>query len=154
MGIISNARTKSDGTFVPSLVTKQRREPAHDADGHSLAENPVEIPARTSLAPDAAQRLKELLASITWEPRAAINDIEQEIGLLRDRIAEREQVLVEAIDQHASLSSEAVHGMGVVRKAVAQIRDAFNVAAHPMPLLDQQAEATSPGEDGASTIGQ
>jgi hypothetical protein len=88
-----------------------------------------------------------MLAGMTWEPRAAINDIEQEIGLLRDRIAEREQVLVEAIDQHANLSKEAVRGMGVVRQAVAQIRDAFNVAMRPIPILDDQAGATNPGSD-------
>ena len=80
---------------------------------------------------------------MTWEPRAAINDIEQEIGVLRDRIAEREQVLVEAIDQHANLSKEAVRGMGVVRQAVAQIRDAFNAAIRPMPILDHRPEATN-----------
>lgn len=147
MGMISNARAKSESTFVASLVARQQREPARDADGRSQVENPVEIPARISHAADGAQRLKELLASLTWEPRAAINEIEQEIGLLRDRIAEREQVLIEAIDQHDSLSKEAVRGMGVVRKAVAQIRDAFNVATHPLPALDPLAEATSPGSD-------
>src|SRR5215216_2844215 len=89
-----------------------------------------------------------MLAGMTWEPRAAINDIEQEIGLLRDRIAEREQVLVEAIDQHANLSKEAVRGMGVVRQAVAQIRDAFNVAMRPIPC-----SMTRPGQriQGATT---
>jgi hypothetical protein len=39
----------------------------------------------------------DMVAGMTREPRAAINKIEQEIGLLRDLIAEREQMLVEAI---------------------------------------------------------
>jgi hypothetical protein len=153
MGMI--ARAKNESTFVPSLIAKQQREPARDADERSQVENLPEIPTRTNQGPDAAQRIKEMLASMAWEPRAAINDIEQEIGSLRDRIAEREQVLVEAIDQHANLSKEAVRGMGVVRKAVAQIRDAFNVAMAPTPILDHQAGATNSGsDDGASTIGR
>jgi hypothetical protein len=76
-------------------------------------------------------------------PRAAINEIEQEIGSLRDLIAVREQTLAEAIDQHANLSKEAVRGMGVVCQALAEIRDAFNAAMRPTPILDQQAEVTS-----------
>ncbi|MFL5003569.1 MAG: DUF1153 domain-containing protein [Xanthobacteraceae bacterium] len=147
MGMISNARAKNETSFVPSLIAKQQREPARDADERSQVENRSEVPTRASPTPDGAQRLKEMLAGMTWEPRAAINDIEQEIGLLRDRIAEREQVLVEAIDQHANLSKEAVRGMGVVRQAVAQIRDAFNVAMRPIPILDDQAGATNPGSD-------
>jgi hypothetical protein len=145
MGMI--ARAKNESTFVPSLIAKQQREPAREADERSQVESLPEIPTRTSQSPDAVQRLKELLASMTWEPRAAINDIEQEIGSLRDRIAEREQVLVEAIDQHASLSKEAVRGMGMVRKAVAQIRDAFNVAMAPTPVLDRQPGATNSASD-------
>jgi hypothetical protein len=53
------------------------------------------------------------------------------------------------IDQHASLSKEAVHGMGVVRKALEQIRDAFNAAIRPTPILVHQAEATHPGSERA-----
>jgi hypothetical protein len=90
-----------------------------------------------------------MVAGMTREPRAAINEIEQEIGLLKDLIAEREQMLIEAIDQHASLSKEAVHGMGVVRKALEQIRDAFNAAIRPTPILVHQAEATHPGSERA-----
>jgi hypothetical protein len=85
-----------------------------------------------------------MVAGMTREPRAAINEIEREIGLLRDLIAEREQMLVEAIDRHANLSKEAVRG--VVRQALAQIRDAFNAAMRPTPILDHQAAATNPGE--------
>jgi hypothetical protein len=53
-------------------------------------------------------------------------------------IAVREQMLVEAIDQHATLSKEAVREIGVVRQALAQIRDAFNTAMRPTPILDQR----------------
>jgi len=126
---------------MPSLTAKQPRQPARDNDEHSHVDNLSEILTRASQAPDGAQRLKEMVAGMTREPRAAISEIEQEIGLLRDLIAEREQMLVEAIDQHANLSKEAVRGMGVVRQALAQIRDAFNVAMRPMPILDQQLEA-------------
>jgi uncharacterized membrane protein YccC len=84
-----------------------------------------------------------MVTGMTREPRAAISEIEQEIGSLRGLIAVREQTLVEAIDQHASLSKEAVRRMGVVCQALAQIRDAFNAAMHPTPILDEQTEATS-----------
>jgi hypothetical protein len=56
-------------------------------------------------------------------------------------------MLVEAIDEHTNLSKEAVHGLGVVRKAVGQIRDAFNAAMRPTPALTQQVEATSMASD-------
>ena len=147
MGMISNGRGKYESTFVPSVIAKQQREPTRDNDERPQVDNISEILSRASHTLDGAQRLKEMIASMTREPRAAISEIEKEIGFLRDLIAEREQVLVEAIDQHANLSKEAVHGMGVVRKALVQIRDAFNSAMRPTPILDQQAEATSPGGD-------
>jgi hypothetical protein len=147
MGMISNGRSKYESTFVPSVIGKQQRESARGNDERSQVDSLSEILTRASQIPDGAQRLKEMVAGMTREPRAAINEIEQEIGLLRNLIAEREQMLVEAIDQHANLSTEAVRGMGVVRKALAQIRDAFNAAMRPMPMLDHQAEATNPGSD-------
>ena len=152
MGMISNGRAKYESTLVPSLTAKQQREPGRDNDERSQVDNFSEILTRASQTPDGTQRLKEILASMTREPRAAINEIEQEIGLLRDLIAEREQVLVEAIDQHANLSQEAVHGMGVIRKALAQIRDAFNDEMRPTPILDHQAEATNPGANDPASI--
>jgi hypothetical protein len=145
MGMIANGRAKHEPTFVPSLIVKHEREPAREADERTQVESLAEIPTRTNQ--DVVQRLKEMLVGLTSEPRAAINDIEKEVGLMRDRIAEREQVLVDAIDQHANLSREAVHGMEVVRKALAQIRDAFNAAMRPMAILDQPAEATPIGSD-------
>jgi Glu-tRNA(Gln) amidotransferase subunit E-like FAD-binding protein len=146
MGMMSNGRGKYGSTLVPSVIAKQQREPTRDNDERPQVDNLSEILSRASHTLDGAQRLKEMLASMTREPRAAITEIEQEIGLLRDLIAEREQVLVEAIDQHANLSKEAVHGMGVVRKALAQIRDAFNAAIRPMPIVDHRA-ATNTGSD-------
>jgi hypothetical protein len=126
-------------------MTIQQRELAvpREFGDRPQRDNLSEILTRASQTPDDTQRLKEMVASMTREPRAAINEIEQEIGSLRDLIAVREQTLVEAIDQHASLSKEAVRGMGVVRQALAQIRDAFNAAMRPTPILDQQAEVTS-----------
>ena len=129
MGMISNGRA----ALVPSVMAKPQREPVRDNDARARVDNLSEILTRASQAPDGTRRLKEMVANMTREPRAAISEIEQEIGLLRDLIAEREQMLVEAIDQHANLSTEAVRGMGVVRKALAQIRDAFNAAIRPMP---------------------
>ena len=148
MAMISNGRA----ALVPSVMAKQQREPARDNAARSQVDDLSQILTRASQTPDGAQRVKEMLASMTREPRAAISEIEQEIGLLRDLIAEREQVLVEAIDQHANLSQEAVRGMGVVRKALAQIRDAFNAAMRPTPILDHQAEATNPGSDNPASI--
>ena len=139
MGMISNGRA----ALVPSVMAKQQREPARDNAARSQVDDLSQILTRASQTPDGAQRVKEMLASMTREPRAAISEIEQEIGLLRDLIAEREQMLVEAIDQHANLSTEAVRGMGVVRKALAQIRVAFNAAIRPMPILDHQPELTN-----------
>jgi hypothetical protein len=145
MGMISNGRA----TLAPSLLAKQEREPALDNDGPPQVDSLSEILSGASHVRDGAHRLKEMVAGMTREPRAAINEIEQEIGLLKDLIAEREQMLIEAIDQHASLSKEAVHGMGVVRKALEQIRDAFNAAIRPTPILVHQAEATHPGSERA-----
>jgi hypothetical protein len=144
MGMIANGRAKADLAFTPSIVAKHQRETVADDDERPQIEKFPEIAPRTSQASDVIQRLKEMLVSLTREPRGAINEIEQEIGLLKDRIAEREQVLVEAIDQHANLSKEAVHGMAVVRKALAQIRDAFNAAMAPVTVFDDQAEVTTP----------
>ena len=146
MGLMENGRTKYDSTSMPRLMNKQERElpEQRELNGRPQPDNLSEILTRASQTPDGVQRLKEMVASITREPRTAINEIEQEIGSLRDLIAVREQVLVEAIDQHANLSKEAVRGMGVVRQALAQIRDAFNAAMRPTPILDKQAEGTSP----------
>lgn len=62
---------------------------------------------------------------------------------MRDLIAVREQTFVEAIDQHANLSKEAVHGMGVVRQALAQIRAAFNAAMPPTPTARSASQASN-----------
>jgi hypothetical protein len=131
-------------------MTDQQRELAtqREFDEPSQRDSLSEILTRANQTPDGTQRLKEIVAGITREPRVAINEIEQEIGSLRDLIAVREQTLVEAIDQHAKLSKEAVHGMGVVRKALTQIRDAFNAAMRPTPVLDHQPEATHSDRGG------
>jgi hypothetical protein len=140
MGMIGNGRAKSDLAFTPSIVARQQRDAIINDDERPEIEKLGEIAVRASQASDVVHRLKEMLVSLTREPRAAISDLEQEIGLLKDRIAEREQVLVQAIDQHANLSKEAVHGMGVVRKALAQIRDAYKAAM--LPVTDNQPEAS------------
>ena|SRR5215216_5467918 len=113
MGLIGNPPAKSGSTPLP----------------HNLSE----ILARASQTLDGPEQLKELIAAVTLEPRAAIDRIEQEIGWLRELLANREQTLLEEIDQHANLSKEAVHGMGVVQKALSQIGDAFNAAMRPIP---------------------
>jgi hypothetical protein len=129
-------------------MTIQQRELAvpREFGDRPQRDNLSEILTRASQTPDDTQRLKELVTGMTREPRAAINEIEQEIGSLRDLIALREQTLVEAIDQHANLSKEAVRAMGVVRQALAQIREAFNAAMRPTPILDPQARGDEPGE--------
>lgn len=145
MGLMGNGRGKYDSTSMSRVISKQQRElpEQRDLDERPQRDNLSEILTRASQAPDSIQRLKEMVANVTREPRAAINEIEQEIGSLRDLISVREQVLVEAIDEHANLSKETVRGMGVVRQALAQIRDAFNSAMRPTPLLDQQSGATN-----------
>jgi uncharacterized membrane protein YccC len=146
MGLMGNGRTTYDSTSIPRLMTTQERERTaqRELNERPQRDNLSEILTRASQTPDGVQRLKETVASITREPRTAINEIEQEIASLRDLIAVREQLLVEAIDQHANLSKEAVRGMGVVRQALAQIRDAFNAAMRPTPTLDKQAEGAGP----------
>jgi len=121
MGLIGNGRAKSESTPLP-----------HSVSG---------ILTRASQTLDGPQQLKELIAAVTLEPRAAINRIEQEIGWLRELLADREQTLVEAIDQHANLSKEAVRGMGVVQKALSQIGDAFNAAMRPIPDTRSPSQA-------------
>jgi hypothetical protein len=142
MGLVGNGRAKYDSAPLPRLMTNPQRELTvqRDLGERPERDNLSEILTRT---PDGTQRLKEMVAGMTREPRAAINEIEQEIASLRDLIAVREQTLVEAIDQHANLSKEAARGMDVVRQALGQIRDAFNAAMRPTPMLDQQAEVTS-----------
>jgi hypothetical protein len=145
MGLIGNGRARDEAAPMPHLIFKQQSERAVSRD---LNEPPQRdglsaILTRASQTRDGTDRLKKIVAGMTQEPRAAINQIEQEIGSLRDAMAMREQVLLEAIDQHANLSEEAVRGMGVLRQALAQIRDAFNAAMHPTPILDEQTEATS-----------
>ena len=92
------------------MLSERHESPQHDDLSRILA--------RASQTPDDDRRLKELIAGVTQEPRAAINHIEQEIGSLREMMAMREQALLEAIDEHTKLSKEAVHGLGVVRKAL------------------------------------
>jgi hypothetical protein len=148
MRLNGNGQANYDSAPMPPLTTNHHRELVQrEFDEQRQRDNLPEILTRVSQTPDDTRRLKEMVAGMTREPRAAINEIEQEIGSLRDLIAVREQTLVEAIDQHASLSKEAVRGMGVVRQALAQIRDAFNAAMRPTPILDQQAEVTSPASN-------
>ena len=135
MALIGNGRAKYDLPPVPRPTRREQPELAApgDLDGRPQRDGVSEILARVSQTPAGTQQLKEMVAGMTQEPRAAINTIEQEIGSLRDMIAAREQMLVEAIDQHANLSKEAVRGIGVVRQALVQIRHAFNAAMQPTP---------------------
>jgi hypothetical protein len=126
---VGNGQFRHESEAVPPVAIK------HDGELEALErhespqrEDLSHILARASQDPHDHRRLKELIAGLTQEPRAAINHIEQEIGSLRDMMAVREQVLFEAIDEHSKLSKEAVHGLGVVRKALGQIRDAFKAA--------------------------
>jgi hypothetical protein len=143
MRLNGDGRAKYDSAPMPPLTTNRCEPVQREFDEQRQRDNLPEILTRVSQTPGGTLQLKEIVAGITREPRAAINEIEQEIDSLRDLIAVREQTLVEAIDQHANLSKEAVRGMGVVRQALAQIRDAFNAAMRPTPILDEQAEATS-----------
>ena len=130
---------------MPPLITDQQRELAveREFDERPQRDSLSDIVTRANQTPDGTQRLKEIVAGITREPRAAIKEIEQEIASLRDLIAVREQTLVEAIDQHANLSKEAVHGMGVVRQALAQIRTAFKAAMPPTPAARSASQASN-----------
>jgi len=117
------------------MLSERHESPQHDDLSRILA--------RASQTPDDDRRLKELIAGVTQEPRAAINHIEQEIGSLREMMAMREQALFEAIDEHTKLSKEAVHGLGVVRKALWQIRDAFKAASRSTSARDEELEPSS-----------
>jgi hypothetical protein len=144
MRLNGDGRAKYDSAPMPPLTTNHQREPVQrEFDEQRQRDNLPEILTRVSQTPDGTLRLKEIVAGITREPRAAINEIEQEIDSLRDLIAVREQTLVEAIDQHANLSKEAVRGMGVVRQALAQIRDAFNAAMCPTPTARSASQANN-----------
>ena len=135
MGLMGNGRAKYDATPVPRLreIGLQR-----ELDERSSPKNLLD--GGGSQVPDETKRLKEILAGTTREPRAAIDEIEREISSLRDLINSREQMLVDAIDQHAHLSREAVHGMTLLRQALGQIRDAFNAAMHFPPMPNQRSE--------------
>jgi hypothetical protein len=144
MGLMGNGRAKHEPPPMPRLVPKPLGEATLPRDFDELPQRDAlsDILARAEI-PGGADRLKEIVAEMIQEPRGAIKHIEEEIGSLRDMLSVREQMLVEAIEEHATLSKEAVRGMGVVRNALAQIRNAFNVAMRPTPVLDQQLEATS-----------
>jgi hypothetical protein len=143
MRLNGTGQAKYDSAPMPPLTTNHHRELVQrEFDEQRQRDNLPEI-LRVSQTPDGTLRLKEIVAGITREPRAAINEIEQEIDSLRDLIAVREQTLVEAIDQHANLSEEAVRGMGVVRQALAQIRDAFNAAMRPTPTARSASQANN-----------
>jgi hypothetical protein len=141
-----NGNGQANGSAsIPPVMTNQQPELAirHEFDERPQRDKLSDILTRASQTPGSTQQLKEIVASITREPRAAINEIEQEIASLRDLIAVREQTLVEAIDQHANLSKEAVHGMGVVRQALAQIRTAFKAAMPPTPAARSASQASN-----------
>ena len=145
MGLNGNGRAEYGSVAMPPMLTHQTREPAEQRElaPRPHRDNLSEILARASKSPDGTQQLKEIVAGITLEPRAAIEEIEQEIASLRGQIAVREQTLVEAIGQHANLSKEAVRGMGVVRQALAQIRDAFDAAMPPTPTARSASQASN-----------
>jgi hypothetical protein len=141
-----NGNGQANGSAsMPPVMTNQQPELAirHEFDERPQRDKLSDILTRASQTPGSTQQIKEIVASITREPRAAINEIEQEIASLRDLIAVREQTLVEAIDQHANLSKEAVHGMGVVRQALAQIRAAFKAAMPPTPAARSASQASN-----------
>jgi hypothetical protein len=147
MGLMGSGRTKHEPPPIPRLVVKQPREVTlpRDFDEPPPADALSDILARAEI-PDSAERLREIVAEMTQEPRSAIKQIEEEIGALRDMMAVREQVLIEAIVEHAAASKEAVRGMGVVRNALAQIRNAFDVAMRPAPGSDQHARSRASEE--------
>jgi hypothetical protein len=150
MATIGSGGAKPDTTPVLRAVTKSPQQPPVSRElDDALRAAVSNIGPRAPRAPDGTQQVKDMVAALTREPRAAIEGIEREIGALRDMLTVREQVLVEAIEQHAALSSEAVHGMGVVRQAIEQIRDAFHHAMRPMPMLEPPAKGSdAPGGDG------
>src|SRR5215204_1609789 len=145
MGLNGNGRAEYGSVAMPPMLTHQTREPAEQRElaPRPHRDNLSEILARASKSPDGTEQLKEIVAGITREPRAAIDEIEQEIASLRGQIAVREQTLVEAIGQHANLSKEAVRGMGVVRQALVQIRDAFDAAMPPTPTARSASQASN-----------
>jgi archaellum component FlaC len=144
MGIIGNGRLRQEAEPMPPSPTDQQREAElREPEGRSPRNDLSGILARVSQTPDDTGRLKETIGGITQEPRAAINQIEQEISSLRDLMALREQMLLEAIDEHTNLSKEAVHGLGVVRKALGQIRDAFDATMRQIPALHQRVDVAS-----------
>ena len=147
MDITGNGRLRDEEPMPRSTAKLQPEAALRGPEEGPRRDDFSQILARASQTPDDPRRLKEIIAGITQEPRAAINQIEQEIGSLRDKLAMREQMLFEAIDDHANLSKEAVHGLGVVRKALGQIRDAFNAAMRPAPAIHQQVEGTSVASD-------
>jgi hypothetical protein len=132
MGTIGNGRISHEAEPV-SIVTAEHEASAAEPQESTRHDELSRILARASQSslderPLNDRQLKEMVAAITQEPRAAINQIEQEIGSLREMMAAREQMLIDAVTEHSRLSEEAVHGLGVVRKALGQIRDAFKAA--------------------------
>ena len=127
MGIVGNGRVNQEAEPV-AIVTAEHEPNVVETQESTRRDELSRILARTSQSPFDDRQLKEMLAAITREPRAAIHQIEQEIGSLREMMAARERMLVEAIADHSRLSKEAVHGLDVVRKALGQIRDAFKAA--------------------------
>lgn len=139
---VGNGQFRHEKQPVPPVAIKHDDElEAFERHGSPQREDLSHILARASQDPDDDRRLKELIAGLTQEPRAAINQIEQEIGSLREMMATREQALFEAIDEHKKLSKQAVHGLGVVRKALGQIRDAFRAASLSTSPHDEERDS-------------
>jgi hypothetical protein len=132
MGIVGNGRVNQEAEPV-AIVTAEHEPNVVETQESTRRDELSRILARASQSslderPLNDRQLKEMVAAITQEPRAAINQIEEEIGSLREMMAARERMLIEAIADHSRLSKEAVHGLDVVRKALGQIRDAFKAA--------------------------
>jgi hypothetical protein len=132
MRSIGNGRVNHEPEPMPIMTAEHESSAAEPQESSRLDELSRILARASQSAPDDHQlddgQLKEMVAAITQEPRAAINQIEEEIGSLREMMAARERMLIEAIADHSRLSKEAVHGLGVVRKALGQIRDAFKAA--------------------------
>lgn len=90
---------------------------------------------------DGAQRLREIVIATSQGPRAAANGLQGDVESVLAMIAQREKLLLEAIDEHVSLCQQAAAGITIMQRAAEQIAQSYSAAMHPKPVNPETAPA-------------
>lgn len=150
-----------NGNGAHSQDPDERREPTDellaDADEAPTAETTSEQAAEafeqtlaaTPAPPeptDSAKRVRESVAAVLQGLRADLDAIEHdELGPLRDEIALRERMIIEAVDELDQIANVfGRQATAVMRGGLAELRTGIQQLQSPKPAADTDTDAVSP----------